>query len=161
MLPTASSPASSEDRSTIGAAGILTLAWKGRIELLALAAAGAIIGGVGSLLIPQKYETHTSFLSVGGTSLRLPTGLSGLASIVQSTGLASVFAGGESQPLSPYFFGDLVTSDALLTQLAVAPFPDPNAKDGRTVPLRDLLQVSGRSTTDSLVRTVKRLRKAF
>ncbi len=161
MLPTASSPASSEDRSTIGAAGILTLAWKGRIELLALAAAGAIIGGVGSLLVPQKYEAHTSFLSLGGTSIRLPAGLSGLASVVQSTALASAFGGGESQPLSPYFFGDLVTSDALLTQLAVAPFPEPNATDGRTVPLRELLHISGRSATDSLVRAVKRLRKAF
>jgi uncharacterized protein involved in exopolysaccharide biosynthesis len=161
MSRSASPPAYFDGSSTIGAADILTLAWKGRLQLLSLAVAGAIVGGLGSLLFPQKYETHTSFVSVGGTSIRLPAGLSGLASVAQFAGLASALGGGESQPLSPYFFGDLVTSDALLTQLAVAPFPEPGAKDDRTLPLRELLHVSGRSATDSLVRTVKRLRKAF
>ncbi len=161
MSRSALPPAHFGGPSTIGAADILILAWKGRFQLLALAVAGAIVGGLGSLLFPQKYETHTSFVSVGSTSIRLPAGLSGLASVAQFAGLASALGAGEAQPLSPYFFGDLVTSDALLTQLAVAPFAEPNAKDDRAVPLRELLHVSGRSATDSLVRTVKRLRKAF
>jgi len=128
---------------------------------LGLAVAGALLGGLGSLLSPKKYETHTSFISVGSASIRLPAGLAGLAGVAQSAGLAISLGGGESQPLSPYFFGDLVTSDALLMQLAVAPFRQPNAADGRTAPLGELLHVGGRSQTDSLVRAVKRLRRAF
>src|SRR2546426_12277981 len=116
MSRSPSSAAYSDGPSTIGAADILTFAWKGRLQLLALAVAGAIVGGAGSLLVPQKYETHTSFLSVGGTSIRLPAGVTGLASIAQLSGLGNALGGGESQSLSPYFFGDLVTSDALLGQ---------------------------------------------
>jgi len=108
---------------------------------LGLAVAGALLGGLGSLLSPKKYETHTSFISVGSASIRLPAGLAGLAGVAQSAGLAISLGGGESQPLSPYFFGDLVTSDALLMQLAVAPFRQPNAADGRTAPLGELLHV--------------------
>src|SRR5438552_1172125 len=135
------SPAgASEHWTSIGAADVLKLAAKGRFQLLGLAMAGALVGGVGSLLVPRKYETHTSFLSLGGTSLRLPAALSGLASIAQAAGLAGSL-GGESQSLSPYFFGDLVTSDALLTKLADAQFPEPNSLNGRTIALREILQV--------------------
>ena len=140
MSPSSSSSSSSEDRGTIRAADILMFAWKGRAQLLGLAVAGALLGGVGSLLAPKKYETHTSFVSVGSSSIRLPSGLAGLAGAAQSAGLAISLGGGESQQLSPYFFGDLVTSDALLMQLAVAPFPQPNTADGRSAPLGELLR---------------------
>jgi len=79
MSPSSSSSSSSEDRGTIRAADILMFAWKGRAQLLGLAVAGALLGGVGSLLAPKKYETHTSFVSVGSSSIRLPSGLAGLA----------------------------------------------------------------------------------
>jgi uncharacterized protein involved in exopolysaccharide biosynthesis len=144
---------------------LLRLAWQRRWSLLGAALAGFVLGLVGSLFLPKKYEVHASFIATSGSSIRIPSGISALAGIASQLGVLGASAEGAGVT-SPRFYGDLVTSDVLLHQVANTAFLDSTSVPVTTRPLRTIILAHAFPTfyhtpADSLVRAVRRLRGAI
>lgn len=144
---------------------LLRLAWVKRWGLLAAALTGFGLGFTGSLFLPKKYEVRASFIATSGTSIRLPSGISALAGIASQLGVLGAGAVEGGGVTSPRFYGDLVTSDVLLYELANTSFLDSTAPAVGPRPLRTILLARALPTlyhtqADSVLRAVKRLRRA-
>lgn len=137
---------------------LATIAWQQRLGLLGLVLAAALVGGLGSLALPKKYEVHASFVGIAGSGSRAQAGVGSLGALAQLSGLAGLMGTGDAAGLNPYFFGDVAISDAILIPLTQTEFPD--AK-GETRRLQDHFRAGGRNAADSLLRAVTRLRRAI
>ncbi len=117
-------------------------------RLLAFALVGGVAGGGTALLLPSYYQSGAAFQAESNPSTPLSGALAGLASQVGNLQLTAPNA---------QFFGDLLTTDAVLRRLTSDSFP----WRGRLVALPAIYGFDGNPDGLRVYNTVKKLRNAL
>jgi uncharacterized protein involved in exopolysaccharide biosynthesis len=137
--------------------------WAWSFPALKYSVAAALIGAVGSLVMPPTYVSRSKVTLSSPSQATVSTALLGL---VQKFGLAS---GGSAQG-SPNYLLALMTSENVLEAVALARFPRADYADiGRTNCARtapscsfvDIEHVSGKNARDTVERAAKKVRSSF
>lgn len=124
---------------------------------------GAAVAGLlvaAALLLPSTYRAEASFVSNTTESVKLPSGLAGLAGMGGIASQMGMNLGGEPSE-SPAFYVQLVLSRELLTRLLESRFADPRTDAAAdSAELVDILKLGrGRSHARKLEVGVERLRR--
>ena len=145
-------PPADDEVGLFGVANVLLRRWTlvAGLPLLAALLAGAV-----SLLVPPTFTATTSFVPEVRPQSRLPAGLGGLTGIAGQLGISL----GADANQSPRFYADVVKSQALMTRVLLARYPDPRSggQAGDSISLLQLLRVKGRNPLDSLEKGLKEL----
>lgn len=110
---------------------------------------GAIAGGT-ALILPSYYRSGAAFQAESNNQLQMSGALAGLASQLGSIPM------GNPQS-SPQFFGDLLTTDAVLRRVAASRYP----YEGQVQPLSAIYGYADQPPALRDFRTVRRLRGAI
>jgi hypothetical protein len=159
--PPAQSPAVTTSRDADDTAFYLGALRRHRRLVLVLPVVAAVIVGGLNMLRRREYQASAAFLPTESSAASSALGsLSGLASQLGIPGLSSVAAGAAS--LGPQFYGDLLTSHALLHSLLVTRFDvkaDENGSDAYAGTLMEYLKTDGKSEEDREIAARTRLSK--
>ncbi len=118
-------------------------------SLVAFAVLGGVVGGGTALLLPSYYQSGAAFQAESANPTQLSGALAGLASQIGNLQLGT--------PTSAQFFGDLLTTDAVLRRLIHERFP----WHGQIVPLSQIYDLEHESEGLRDFNTVTKLRKAL
>lgn len=129
------------------------------------AVAGLTVAGllvVAALVLPPSYRGEASFVSNTTESVKLPSGLAGLAGMGGLASQVGMNLGGEPSE-SPAFYVQLVLSRELLTRLLESRFADPRTEaSADSAELVDILKLGRtRSRARRLELGIERLRRAI
>ncbi|MEP6729987.1 MAG: hypothetical protein ABJE10_05090 [bacterium] len=122
----------------------------------------ATVALVASLLRPRTYEAHAAFLASEPSSMS--SSLGALSSVASQLGIPALSAiASSSSGLSPQFYGDLLTSKALLHAVVVSSYDASAVSENGGKPFRgtivDYLDPSAKTPTDRELAAMEGLAK--
>ncbi|HEX2451207.1 MAG TPA: Wzz/FepE/Etk N-terminal domain-containing protein [Gemmatimonadales bacterium] len=123
--------------------------------LAAIVLAGGLLGTILAIVLPSKYTAQTTFTAEQPqSSLRLPSGLAGLA------GQLGISLEG-SRGVSPEFFVTVLQSREILGAVLETAFTDslPDRRGVRSRPLIEIMDVKAPTPAKRFERSLKRFRK--
>jgi uncharacterized protein involved in exopolysaccharide biosynthesis len=122
-----------------------------------------LIAAVLVLVLPPVYRARASFVTNGGSSLRLPGSLGGAGASALAGMAASFGVGPNSDPSeSPAFYDELLHSRELLTRLLLSRFPDPRTDSpADSATLLALLEIRNKDPRRQLEIGVKQMTKSL
>ena len=139
-MPNDAALAAGEDATFLDLFGLLTRRWR---TIARAVAGGVVVAVLLWVVMPSKYTSTTTFIPEVSSSLQVP---SGLASLAGELG----FGLGGGSTVSPRFFADVLTSQALENRTLLTRFHRPDGAPGDSATLLEILKVDGDNPLDSL-----------